>query len=126
MLLFATVLYGSQLFGLGKAVSPPSQSVFHASSSDTTISWAKCGESSGRVFECGRLSVPLDYVNPNVGEASLSIMRLLADADKRRGSIFTNPGGPAVAGTGDYQRARSLDMMEQSGGEYDIIRLDRV
>ncbi|KZP19421.1 hypothetical protein FIBSPDRAFT_1025314, partial [Athelia psychrophila] len=74
--------------------------------------------------ECGRLSVPTDYADPRAGDASLSILRLLADSDKRRGSIFTNPGGPGISGTGEHQRERALDMMEKSGGEYDIVGWD--
>ncbi|KZP14819.1 hypothetical protein FIBSPDRAFT_796394 [Athelia psychrophila] len=125
MLLFSFALCLFQHLSLGAAISLPlSQSFFHAGSTNNTISWEKCGEISGRVFECGRLSVPLDYGNPLVGEASLSILRLLADKDTRRGSLFTNPGGPGVSGTGDYQRERSLDMMEESGGEYDIVSWD--
>ncbi|KZP14816.1 hypothetical protein FIBSPDRAFT_935588 [Athelia psychrophila] len=125
MLLFSFVLCLFQHFGLWAAISSPlSQAFFHASSTNNTISWENCGEISGRMFECGRLSVPLDYANPHDGEASLSILRLLADEDKRRGSLFTNPGGPGISGTGDYQRARSLDMMDQSGGEYDIVSWD--
>ncbi|KAF7978424.1 hypothetical protein HWV62_592 [Athelia sp. TMB] len=51
-------------------------------------------------------------------------MRLRTDAKKRRGSLFTNPGGPGVSGTGEFHRERSLDIMEQSGGYYDIISWD--
>lgn len=66
--------------------------------------------------------MPLDYANPSVGMASLSIMRLLADPETRLGSLFTNPGGPGIQGTGDYMRWRGPEIMEQSGGRYDIVR----
>ncbi|KAF7972928.1 hypothetical protein HWV62_16588 [Athelia sp. TMB] len=124
-MLLSTVIYGYYVFGLVEAISNTfSQSYFQAASRNNTLSWHKCGEISGRVFECARLSVPMDYADPSVGDASLSILRLLADANKRRGSIFTNPGGPGISGTGDHQRERSLNMMEESGGQYDIVSWD--
>jgi hypothetical protein len=54
---------------------------------------------------------------------SLSIMRLLANPEERLGSLFTNPGGPGVQGTGEFMRMRAPEIMEQSGGQYDIVRL---
>jgi len=87
-----------------------------------TLSWKSCGHLGSHNLECGRLSVPLDYANPSTGTASLSILRLLADPRKRRGSLFANSGGPGVPGTGDWMRIRAPEMMEQSGGEYDIVR----
>jgi hypothetical protein len=93
-------------------------------SPNTTLDrpWKSCGNLASYPLECGRLSVPLDYADPSIGMASLSIMRLLADPDRRLGSLFTNPGGPGVPGTGDYMRMRAVEIMEQSGGLYDIVR----
>lgn len=100
------------------------QSFLPSSQVKRSVSWEICSAStpSGHAFECGRLSVPLDYANLSIGEASLSIMRLRTDAKRRRGSLFTNPGGPGVSGTGDFHRERSQDIMEQTGRQYDIIR----
>jgi hypothetical protein len=88
----------------------------------TAILWKPCGNLASHALQCGRLSVPLDYANQSIGMASLSIMRLLANPERRRGSLFTNPGGPGVQGTGEYMRMRAPQIMEQSGGEYDIVR----
>ena len=100
---------------LEHVLSSPSQTA-------SSISWQPCGNLASHQLECGRLSVPLDYANPSVGMASLSIMRLLADPETRLGSLFTNPGGPGIQGTGDYMRWRGPEIMEQSGGRYDIVR----
>jgi hypothetical protein len=96
-----------------------SQNVFRSSDN---LSWTTCGSLSTYNLQCGRLSVPFDYARPNIGSFSLSIIRLLADTEKRRGSLYANFGGPGIQGTGDYFRQRAVEMMEQSGGEYDIVR----
>lgn len=92
-----------------------------SASASETIQWTPCGLASHYQVECGSLSVPLDYANPSLGMASLSIMKLPA-IGKRKGSLFTNPGGPGLGGTGEWLRMRAPDMLEQSGGEYDIVR----
>jgi hypothetical protein len=99
-----------------------SQQALSAPDTLSSISWKSCGHLGSHNLECGRLSVPLDYANQSTGTASLSILRLLADPMKRRGSLFVNFGGPGVPGTGDWMRIRAPDVMEQSGGEYDIVR----
>lgn len=120
-MLYVALLYVFYLLGL-IAAAPGSQLVLQSTSVKPSISWELCGEMSGHTLECGRLAVPLDYGDPTLGRASLSVMRLLAWPDKRRASIFTNPGGPGVSGTGGWHRERSLVIMEESGGEYDIVR----
>ena len=91
-------------------------------SANELIQWTPCGLASHYQVQCGSLSVPLDYANPSLGIVALSIMKLPATG-KRKGSLFTNPGGPGVEGTGQWLRSRAPDMLEQSGGEYDIVRL---
>jgi hypothetical protein len=54
--------------------------------------------------------------------AFLSIVKVLADPEQRRGSLFVNFGGPGIPGTGDWMRDRVPEMMEQTGGKYDIVR----
>jgi hypothetical protein len=106
---------------LARTVSASQQTFFAPNAA--SISWKPCGNLASYALQCGRLSVPLDYANPSIGMASLSIVRMLADPKKqRRGSLFTNFGGPGIPGTGDWMRMRAPRMMEQSGGEYDIIR----
>jgi hypothetical protein len=91
---------------------------------NSPITWHDCGLGGNYTVECGRptLRVPLDYFNHSRGNVSLSVVRLRADPKKRRGTIFSNPGGPGVPGTGYYIRTTGVDMMRKSGGEYDIVR----
>ncbi|KAJ6263103.1 hypothetical protein Dda_1662 [Drechslerella dactyloides] len=52
-------------------------------------------------YECARLSVPLDYKNPNNGlRAIIPIIKAPADPNvPYKGSVITNPGGPGALGT---------------------------
>jgi hypothetical protein len=116
------MLLGDIVFLILAGSVTASQQTLSVPNTLSSISWKSCGHLGSHNLECGRLSVPLDYANPSTGTASLSILRLLADPSRRRGSLFANFGGPGVPGTGDWMRIRAPEMMEQSGGEYDIVR----
>lgn len=66
------------------------------------IQWSECESTNPLVpvppnVECGKLSVPLDYTNPDGGVARLAMIRFKATGDKI-GSLVINPGGPGVSG----------------------------
>lgn len=70
-------------------------SLFSASNEGTLvqspINWEEC---FGPRFECGTLSVPLDYFDGTLGNASLAVVRYLArDRENVKGMVFVNPGG---------------------------------
>lgn len=49
----------------------------------------------GDRLRCGTVSVPRDHHRPAEGSISLRVVRVAAaDATKRRGALFVNPGGP--------------------------------
>jgi hypothetical protein len=48
-----------------------SQQALSAPDTLSSISWKSCGHLGSHNLECGRLSVPLDYVNPSTGTATL-------------------------------------------------------
>lgn len=67
------------------------------------IAWARCASGGmadfatalGDRLQCGTLSAPLDHHRPHAGDITLSVVRIVvADASKRRGVLFVNPGGP--------------------------------
>ncbi|MEU8927969.1 alpha/beta hydrolase [Kitasatospora sp. NPDC048545] len=60
------------------------------------LAWATCGDG----FECATARVPLDHNDPRGAGIDLSVIRHPADDPAHRiGSLFYNPGGPAVPGT---------------------------
>ena len=75
--------------------------------STTSIEWTSCPPSLATAkLECGRLSVPYDYANPDVGSFSLFLTRRLAEVSEWRiGSLLVNPGGPGFGGTSVAEQA---------------------
>jgi pimeloyl-ACP methyl ester carboxylesterase len=70
--------------------------------------------------QCGAVSIPVDYANPEGAEAQLAIIRIPASGD-RIGTLMVNPGGPGasavdtVAGMGvalaDTEIGRRFDLV---------------
>jgi hypothetical protein len=76
------------------------------------VSWHKCDsslfgdplapileEELGSRLECATIQSPLDWQDPAYDTVDLGLLRVKAkDADKRKGAILMNPGGPGGAG----------------------------
>ncbi|MFG2910258.1 alpha/beta hydrolase [Kitasatospora sp. NPDC048286] len=84
------------------------------------LAWATCADG----FECATARVPLDHHDPRGAGIDLAVIRHPADDQAHRiGSLFYNPGGPAVAGT------LALPLMlgqfpEQVRKRFDIVSFD--
>jgi pimeloyl-ACP methyl ester carboxylesterase len=62
-----------------------------------TIHWSSCSPAG---WECGTVTVPLDYSNPTGPKVQIAVNRHRAtDASRRIGSLLVNPGGPGISGT---------------------------
>ncbi len=60
-----------------------------------TLAWAPCEE--GETLECTTATVPLDYDDPDGATIELALARVPAsDPANRIGTLFLNPGVPAV------------------------------
>ncbi len=46
--------------------------------------------------QCGTVSVPIDYANPQGAQAQLAVIRIPA-SDERIGALMVNPGGPGAS-----------------------------
>lgn len=83
-----------------------------------TIEWEDCGGG----FECGTLTVPLDYEDPDGATIDLAVTRHPAeDPDQRIGALLVNPGGP---GGSAVDTARSLSRAGELGERFDIVGFD--
>jgi pimeloyl-ACP methyl ester carboxylesterase len=63
--------------------------------------WGGCDRFVGDVSaippaQCGTVSVPIDYANPQGAQAELAIIRIPASGD-RIGALMVNPGGPGAS-----------------------------
>lgn len=87
---------------------------------DQEVSWRACRES----FECGTLTVPLDYAKPDGDTIELSLLRVpAADEEQRVGSLVVNPGGPGGSGV-DYAARAEIFFGKELRAAFDIVGFD--
>lgn len=83
------------------------------------IEWTPCKDG----FECGWLSVPLDYAAPEGERIKISVIRLPATGTQRVGSILLNPGGPGGSGIA-YARAAKTVLSPAILSRFDTVGFD--
>ena len=87
-----------------------------------TIDWQDCSDGTSP-FQCGTVTVPLDYEHPDGRTITLALKKLPAsDSDAEHGSLFLNPGGPG--GSGVEAVADAPRAPEELRAAYDIIGFD--
>ena len=87
-----------------------------------TIDWKDCSNET-TTFQCGTVTVPLDYEHPDGKTITIALKKLPAlDGDAEHGSLFVNPGGPGGSGIEVVEFRAS--MFEGLRGSYDIIGFD--
>ncbi|KUH39776.1 MULTISPECIES: alpha/beta hydrolase [Streptomyces] len=86
--------------------------------------WKRCEADSPAEFECATIKVPLDYRAPGGKRIDMAISRIKSTApDKRRGVLFSNPGGPG--GPGLHMPLGMQDRLPASVRQkYDLIGFD--
>ena len=88
-----------------------------------TIDWEDCSNET-TTFQCGMVTVPVDYEHPDGQTISIAVKKLPAlDGDAEHGSLFFNPGGPGGSGV-TMVAALASASMENLRGSYDIIGFD--
>lgn len=87
-----------------------------------TIDWKDCSDGTSP-FQCGTVTVPLDYEHPDGRTITIALKKLPAsDGNAEHGSLFTNPGGPGSSGVEPMKDPAA--MPEELRGAYDIIGFD--
>lgn len=84
---------------------------------DQKVKWTNCGNA-----DCGTVTVPLDYDEPDGKTIKLAITRVKATGDPI-GSLFVNPGGPGGSAV-DYARAADAIIGPKIRQYFDVVGLD--
>ncbi|KAK6348107.1 hypothetical protein TWF718_005922 [Orbilia javanica] len=131
------LLRGVESLDLGNSENPfllkrqqaPRERLFDNIPATADLEWYPCSNVTKELpFECARLSVPLDYQQPNNGlRAVIPIIKYPADKDvPYKGSVLVNPGGPGGMGSEIvYNVAISRHIRNNIVGPgYDILGFD--
>ena len=101
----------------GDVTTPPSPDLTEFYSQQ--IDWQPCGSN-----DCGRLTVPLDYDQPEGETIELALLRVPArDPDAKVGSLVVNPGGPGAPGT-EYAAQADFVFRDPILDHFDIVGFD--
>ncbi len=83
------------------------------------LRWAACGGG----FECGTLTVPVDYAAPAGETLHLSVIKRPADDPEARiGTLVMNPGGPGASGVRRVRRGFTVS--PEVAERFDIVSFD--
>jgi pimeloyl-ACP methyl ester carboxylesterase len=90
-----------------------------ATPAPSTVKWSSCGGG----FQCGTVTVPLDYAHPDAGTIDIALNRKPAtDPANRIGFVLTNPGGPGASGIQFLQGEASS--MQNLNRRFDLVGFD--
>ncbi|NUU23005.1 MAG: alpha/beta fold hydrolase [Streptomycetaceae bacterium] len=84
------------------------------------INWTRCSEGA---FECGSLSVPIDYAAPDGPKVKIELIRKKAIGNDRIGTLVVNPGGPGGSGI-SFARYAASELPRSVRERYDIVGFD--
>jgi len=126
--LFSLAAVAGVLAGMLWAVAPASAST-PSPTPAMSIAWGPCSDPNLQAFnaQCGLLSVPLDYNNPNGAKIQIAVSRIAHTSSDYQGVILTNPGGPGGSGLGlnPFLIAQfQADGYGDAAGDYDWIGFD--
>ncbi|HZJ06750.1 MAG TPA: alpha/beta hydrolase [Nocardioidaceae bacterium] len=83
------------------------------------LDWRSCGAN-----QCTRLTVPLDYAEPDGKTIELAVLRVPAERRSERvGQLVVNPGGPGVSGV-QFAAAGSSAFGDELARYFDIVGFD--
>ncbi len=88
-----------------------------------TIDWKDCSDGTSP-FQCGTVTVPLDYEHPDGRTITIALKKLPAsDSNAEHGSLFFNPGGPGVSGIRTLETLATA-LPEELRATYDVVGFD--
>ena len=94
------------------------------------VEWYDCAATGGMEksaektgFQCAKVTVPLDYSQPDGQTIEIAMKKHLATGSTRRGTLFANPGGPGYSGV-DMVENNETEFSPTLNQAYDIIGFD--
>ena len=81
----------------------------------------KSAEKTG--FQCAKVTVPLDYSQPDGQTIEIAMKKHLATGSVRQGTLFVNPGGPGYSGV-EMVENNETEFSPTLNQAYDIIGFD--
>ena len=103
--------------------------------SKKSVTWNECPEFNKNVsevnlnagpftpFECGTLSVPLDYTLDDSPPLELNLLRVKATKEPVLGTVLFNPGGPGGNAVDSFPRA-ATDLRNIVGEQHHLVSWD--
>jgi pimeloyl-ACP methyl ester carboxylesterase len=104
---------------------PPATSAPATPPDSASVDWGTCADvANAPGLECGSLTVPLDYSQPDGRTIDLALARVrTANDDERIGSLVLNPGGPGASGI-EFLQTASLIMPADIARRFDLVSFD--
>jgi len=100
-------------------VQPPSSPADLARYYEQNLNWRSCGDN-----QCSRLTVPLNYDDPEGETIELAVLRApAAKRGQRVGQLVVNPGGPGGSGV-QYAASGSFVFGDALTDYFDIVGFD--
>ncbi|MGZ6779217.1 MAG: alpha/beta hydrolase, partial [Mycobacterium sp.] len=90
--------------------------------------WSGCEQFVGDTSaiptaQCGTVSVPVDYANPQGAQAQLAVIRIPATGD-RLGVLMVNPGGPGASAVDTVAGMGAALAGTEIGRRFDLVGFD--
>jgi pimeloyl-ACP methyl ester carboxylesterase len=111
----------------------PAEDEAYASYYGQKVDWGRCEadvtdkadeyEQDTSALECGTVTVPKVWNQPEKGDVDLSVVRLAATG-KKKGSLLTNPGGPGGSGVDFVAQSAAGIFSKDMRAAYDIVGFD--
>ena len=83
------------------------------------VVWEPCENG----FQCTKVTVPMDYANPDGDKIQLAALRA-PSAGKKQGSLLVNPGGPGGSGYDFVKDAAGTHFSQSVKANYDLVGFD--
>lgn len=90
---------------------------------DQTIDWANCANPDQGGFQCGSVTVPLDWEDTGGRQITLALIRQTPEPDDR-GTIWMNPGGPGGSGINTLVSSGEYLVTPDLADEFTIASFD--